>query len=182
MKCACRNGYCAQPQRFGNLTQISDTPNFFKNVLSLTRPKMYSPQESTTFLDEHETLFHAPKVSEFCSLASSLNYLWSDRFDLQLFTKELCCSISNHRKHIVTRSPVLRNTFTTLRKLVIFYFWQSRGTDVDVPSDANSAESKATRKLTSGATIYICKHCIKFHSKQNHCSRHQSWIQGVRDG
>ena len=95
-----------------------------------------------------------------------MNYLVSDRADIQFATKELARSMAKPTRGDVLKAKRIARYLRGRPRLVINFDWCEPCSELTGYSDSDWAGCAASRKSTSGGVLMIGGHLIKTYSRQ----------------
>ena len=113
----------------------------------------------------YETQLPPSQAGKYRSPTARLNYLPTDRPDLQFSVKELCRSMSSPCHGDWVMLERVGKYLKMKLRLIISYTWRDPGQDLVVHSDANWAGCNSTRRSTSGGIIRLGQHLLKSYSR-----------------
>ena len=111
--------------------------------------------------DEDMENLNKEESTKFRSLTARLNYMCSDRPDLQFSVKELCRDMSAPTTKSWSKLKRLSRYILSKPRLVIRFNFQDANSRLDIYSDSDWAGCRTTRKSTNGGCVMRGTHCIK---------------------
>jgi hypothetical protein len=127
-----------------------------QNKDDMNNPNFHEDNENNSNFDE---------ARRYKSLAARLNYLATDRVDIQFAVCAIARGMANPSLEDWTRLKRLGRYLKYRPKLVNHFGFQEHYTQLRVQTDSDWAGDRETRKSTSGCTIRIGGHLIKSFSK-----------------
>lgn len=119
--------------------------------------------------DDDAMLLTSQEATRFRSIAARVNFMATDRSDLQYATKELCRMMATPTKGGWKKLKRVGRYLISQPRGVNIYPWQGTQTGLDGYTDSDWAGCRVTGRSTSGGAIMIGKHFIKSWSRTQKC-------------
>ena len=112
-------------------------------------------------VEQDEEELHGEEATAYRAVAARANFLFTDRADVQVSSKEICRRMSKPRRCDWQKLRRLSRYLAGQPRMVQFYRWQDTPDMIDAVVDTDFAGCLETRKSTSGGTLLHGHHCIK---------------------
>ena len=129
---------------------------------AISTPGVEGKEEEDT---EEDYKLSGESATHYRAIAARLNYLSTDRPDIQYATKECCRDMANPTSGSQRRLMRIARYLVGKPRLVWRFDMQGYVGIVEAFSDANWAGCRTSRKSTSGGGLMVGSHPIKSYSK-----------------
>ena len=118
-------------------------------------------EEKKWEVEENSEELPAGQAKVFRGHAARLNYLATDRPDIQYSTKEICRAMARPTVGAWRKLKRIVRYLVGTRRTVLAYPWQGVEQDITAYSDSDWAGCRSTGRSTSGGVVLIGEHYIK---------------------
>ncbi len=127
---------------------------------------MTGPEDEQFEEDGDDELLDAAEARRYRAVTARLNYVASDRVDIQYAVKEASRAMSAPRKSHWGMLNKIGRYLKGKPRLVMQFPWQVQQSIITTFTDSDWAGCKRTARSTSGGVVTIGDHVIKSYSKQ----------------
>ena len=124
-------------------------------------PKKSEGEAEGSADDLDEVEFEGREATEHHGVAARLNYLVSDRADIQLATKELARTMSRPTRGDTQKGKRIARYLQGRPRVVLNFDWCEPIRELKAFSDSDWAGCTASRRSTSGGVTMLGTHLIK---------------------